>query len=181
MGTPQARSVRLAGHTATREHNVYHQVLCSVYHMFPRMLVIVLLRATTGALPRSARGSKQRVLVRETKKIRRKRARSRRAPRVLRAIGCSADTALPLRAAFGLGPCPGETETRLLLTMGWALVTMRGLVVDDANELLRVMPGSIASACDGVSAMVSGEGSVGPPMPEVLRVRRLSKLRFARF
>ena len=81
MGT-QARSVHLAGHTATREHNVYHQILCSVYHMFPRMLVIVLLRATMGALPWSARGSKQRVLVRETKKIRRKRARSRRAPRV---------------------------------------------------------------------------------------------------
>ena len=81
MGT-QARSVHLAGHTATREHNLYHQILCSVYHMFPRMLVIVLLRATMGALPWSARGSKQRVLVRETKKIRRKRARSRRAPRV---------------------------------------------------------------------------------------------------
>ena len=81
MGT-QARSVHLAGHTATREHNLYHQIICSVYHMFPRMLVIVLLRATMGALPWSARGSKQRVLVRETKKIRRKRARSRRAPRV---------------------------------------------------------------------------------------------------
>ena len=44
--------------------------------MFPRMLVIVLLRSTMGALPWSARGSKQRVHVRETKK-RRKRARSR--------------------------------------------------------------------------------------------------------
>ena len=49
--------------------------------MFPSMLVIVLLRSTMGALPWSARGSKQRVHVRETKK-RRKRARSGRAPRV---------------------------------------------------------------------------------------------------
>jgi len=78
MGT-QARSVHLAGHKATREHNVIK--LCSVYHMFPSMLVIVLLRSTMGALPWSARGSKQRVHVRETKK-RRKRARSGRAPRV---------------------------------------------------------------------------------------------------
>ena len=48
MGT-QARSVHLAGHTATREHNLYHQILCSVYHMFPSMLVIVLLRYSTMA------------------------------------------------------------------------------------------------------------------------------------
>ena len=82
-GHPSTQRAPCGAHGNTRTQRVSSNIMLRIPHVstHARQLVIVLLRATMGALPWSARGSKQRVHVRETKK-RRKRARSGRAPRV---------------------------------------------------------------------------------------------------